>query len=237
MATASFRFHGELTEFLPRERRELAFAYACARAATLKNAIEALGVPHTEAALVLVNEERATLARIVREGDRVEVYPWPARNGPAALEMPAFVADAHLGGLARFLRMLGFDTLHGSRIADEEIRRLAWQERRIVLTRDRELLKCREIFRGCYVHARKTEAQLREVAARYDLAAGARPFTLCLVCNLSLNPIEKTTVASRLPPAVAASQERFMHCAGCDRVYWEGSHYARMRAALGRMLA
>jgi hypothetical protein len=251
MATARFRFHGELGDFLPRERREAAFDYACARAATLKNAIEALGVPHTEAALVLVNGQPATLARIVREGDAVEVWPWEAENrGQTAISgapeppeprqncalCPVFVADAHLGGLARFLRMLGYDTVHGNNLPDAEIRRLAWQERRIVLTRDRELLKCREIARGCYVHARKPEAQLREVAARYDLAAQARPFTLCLICNLPLSEIEKSLIERRLPPEVAARHHSFRRCAGCERLYWPGSHYARMRSALAGIL-
>lgn len=235
MANARFRFHGALEQFLPRERRGRAFAHACARAATLKNAIESLGVPHTEVALALVNGERATLSRIVREGDAVKVYPWPARRAPHEPGRPEFVADAHLGGLARFLRMLGFDTVHHPHISDEEIRRLARRERRIVLTRDRELLKCREIARGGYVHARKPETQLREVVARFGLAACAQPFTLCLVCNVALKPVAKASVLDRLPPAVAASRDRFLHCARCDRVYWEGSHYARMRAALERL--
>jgi uncharacterized protein len=237
MATARFRFHGALTGFLARARRDAAFEYVCARAATLKNAIEALGVPHTEAALVLVNSVPATLDRIVREGDSVEVWPWECAAETAAADRPAFVADAHLGGLARFLRMLGFDTVHEPTIADSAIRELAWREQRIVLTRDRELLKCREIARGCYVRALKAEAQLREVAARFDLAARARPFSLCLLCNVVLEGVEQAAVAARLPPAVAAAHRRFMHCAGCDRVYWEGSHYARMREVLGRALA
>jgi len=234
MAVASFLFHGELSQFLVRERRGVRFAYACARAATLKNAIEALGVPHTEAGVVLVNGHPATLPRIVREGDRIDVHPGPAPEEP--LQQTAFVADAHLGGLARFLRMLGFDTLHDNRIADEHIRRLAWEEGRIVLTRDRELLKCRDIAVGCYVHERKPEAQLREVAARYGLAARASPFTLCLLCNLALKPVPKAAVAARLPPDVAARHESFMQCAGCERIYWPGSHYARMREALGRLV-
>jgi uncharacterized protein with PIN domain len=236
VATARFRFHGALAGFLARARRDTAFEYACARAATLKNAIEALGVPHTEAARMLVNGAPATLDRIVREGDSVEVWPWAGAMVATDADRPAFLADAHLGGLARWLRMLGFDTLHEPSIADAAIRELAWKERRIVLTRDRELLKCREIARGCYVRALKAEAQLREVAARFDLAARAQPFTLCLVCNVALERVEQAAVAARLPPAVAATHYRFVHCAGCDRVYWEGSHYARMREALGRAL-
>jgi uncharacterized protein with PIN domain len=234
MAIASFTFHGKLSQFLGKEHQGARFAYACARAATLKNAIEALGVPHTEAAIVMVNGQRATLPRIVREGDEIDVYPGPEEMlhpGP-----PAFVADAHLGGLARFLRMLGFDTLHDEGIEDEHIRRLAHEERRVVLTRDRDLLKCRDIALGCYVHERKPEAQLREVAARYGLAACAKPFTLCLLCNLPLEAVPRAAVTGRLPPDVAARYERFMRCAGCERVYWPGSHYARMRGALGRLV-
>jgi hypothetical protein len=233
MGTAKFRFHGSLSEFLPREKRNVEFPHPYARAATLKNAIEALGVPHTEAARLLVNGEPATLDRIVREGDAVEIFPWETQ--PLA-DRPAFLADAHLGGLARFLRMLGYDTAHENGLADERIRTLAVAERRIVLTRDRELLKCREIFRGCYVHERKAEAQLREVAARFDLAAHARPFTLCLRCNLPLEAAGEEEVRAYARPEVLERHTVFLRCAGCERIYWEGSHFARMRAALGRML-
>lgn len=232
MASASFRFHGVLQDFLRRQHRGVAFAHPCARAASLKNAIEALGVPHTEVGHITVNGAPATLQRTVREADQVEVYPAQTVMGSE----PMFLADAHLGGLARFLRMLGFDTLHDHAYADRDIRRLAASEQRIVLSRDRELLKCREIARGCYVHALKAEAQLREVAERYGLAARARPFTRCLRCNLGLRGVDKADIAEALPPSVRASQERFTRCDGCGRLYWPGSHYARMRAALGGLL-
>jgi uncharacterized protein with PIN domain/sulfur carrier protein ThiS len=228
MSTASFRFPPELARFLRPEHRDQRFTYACARAANLKNAIEALGVPHTEVGAVRVNGAPATLQRIVREGDEVEVVA----PEPAADEALAFIADAHLGGLGRFLRMLGFDTAHDPRFGDRDIRQLAHEENRIVLTRDRDLLKCRDIARGYYVRAIKPEPQLQEVAARYRLAERARPFTRCLHCNLPLAPIEKQAIADRLPERVAELHQNFTHCAGCDRVYWPGSHYERMRAAL-----
>jgi uncharacterized protein with PIN domain/sulfur carrier protein ThiS len=234
MSTAKFRFHGNLREFLPSEMRSIAFAHPCARAATLKNAIEALGVPHTEAARILVNGTPATLDRIVREGDAVEVFPW--QRQPLA-EPPRFLADAHLGGLARFLRMLGFDTLHRNDFADETIRSLATLERRVVLTRDRELLKCRDIFLGCYVRELKVEAQLREVASRFGLAACARPFTLCLACNVALEPATEAQARAYAPHAKLDQYREFRRCGGCQRIYWEGSHFQRMRAALGQMLA
>jgi uncharacterized protein len=229
---AWFRFHDELSVFLARELRSREFSYTCARAATLKNAIEALGVPHTEVGSVTVNGERVSLQRIVRDGDMVEVRgsdPFSVEKGSDPFR---FVADAHLGGLARFLRMLGFDTEHRNALDDGEIRRLASDDDRIVLTRDRELLKCREIRRGCYVRALKAEAQLQEVATRYRLARLARPFTLCLHCNLGLEAVSRDAVAHRVPEKVWLLQEWFTHCRGCDRVYWPGSHYERMRERL-----
>jgi uncharacterized protein with PIN domain/sulfur carrier protein ThiS len=232
VSTARFFFQGELSAFLPRENRGRIFEYRCARAATLKNAIEALGVPHTEVGSLTVNGEPATLQRIVREGDTVEVFPVKSVPGTDL----RFVADAHLGGLARFLRMLGYDTVFDQSLQDAQIRRLAEEEQRIVLTRDRELLKCRDIVRGCYVRVLKPEAQLREVAARYDLAARARPFTLCLNCNLPLQPVAKSTVAHRVPEQVLLFQNSYTRCAGCDGVFWPGSHYERMRAALSPLI-
>jgi uncharacterized protein len=225
---AVFHFDPRLWVFLHKVKRGEAFEYDCARAATLKNAIEALGVPHTEVGVLRVNGEAATLQRIVREGDYVEVETAKSGSDPDL----RFVADAHLGGLARFMRMLGFDTLHRNAFSDEEIRRLAETEGRIVLTRDRELLKCREIARGAYVRALKPEAQLREVAQRYGLEGYARPFSLCLACNLPLQPAERSAVAARVPPAVQELHEHFVRCPGCNGVFWPGSHYRRMLSAL-----
>ena len=236
MATAHFTIHSGLAAFLPRERQGSPFACECARAATLKNAIEALGIPHTEVAAVRVNAAPATLDRTVRDGDAIELSGWSDTGLVQPSVTLEFVADAHLGGLARYLRMLGFDTVHDNAIADADIRRMASDEHRIVLTRDRELLKCRDILVGCYVRAIKSEAQLREVAARFGLTEHARAFTRCLRCNIVLENVAKEQVAARLPESVARDQQNFYHCRGCGRVYWPGSHYRRMSAALGRMM-
>ncbi|HXV11657.1 MAG TPA: Mut7-C RNAse domain-containing protein, partial [Burkholderiales bacterium] len=117
-----------------------------------------------------------------------------------------------------------------------DILRLAARERRTVLTRDRELLKCREIARGCFVHARKPEAQLREVATRFGLAARMKPFTLCLHCNLPLETLEREAALGHVPPRIAERYETFVRCPGCRRIYWEGSHWQRMREMLGASL-
>jgi uncharacterized protein with PIN domain/molybdopterin converting factor small subunit len=240
MVTATFRFYEELNDFLAPERRGREFDCVCARAATTKHMIEALGVPHTEVELVLVNGASVGFDTLLRDGDRVAIYPkfealdvtplLRVREHP--LRETRFVADAHLGGLAHLLRMTGFDTLYDNGFADDEIGRLAAAQGRIVLTRDRELLKRRTITHGCYVHALRSAEQLREVFERLDLARSARPFTLCLHCNVPLQPIDKAEVETQLPPRVRERYTRFSTCPACRRVYWEGSHWQRMRATV-----
>ncbi len=235
MATATFRFHGELAAFLSPDKRKQEVVLACARAATIKNAVEALGVPHTEVGQLTREGLPVTLARIVRDGDVIEVFPFVggAAAGGAPLQ---FFADAHLGGLARFLRMLGFDTLYDNSIDDAELIAVAHREQRIVLTRDRELLKCRGVLRGAFVHALKVEAQLREVAARYALVKHMRPFALCLHCNLPLSEIATGDAGAKVPEAILERYDHFVRCPGCERVYWQGSHWERMRGLLANVL-
>jgi len=233
MATATFRFYEELNDFLAQDRRKREFTCTCARAATTKHMIEALGVPHTEVELILVNGESADFNRILQDGDRVAVYPkFEALDVTPLLRVTRFVADSHLGGLAHMLRMMGFDTLYDNHFQDDEIVAIAEQDGRIVLTRDRELLKRRSITHGCYVHALKSEPQLREIVERLDLARSAKPFTLCLHCNAPLHSIDKASVFDRLPPKVQANYGRFSACDSCHRVFWEGSHWRNMRRVL-----
>ncbi|MFC5475696.1 Mut7-C RNAse domain-containing protein [Paraherbaspirillum soli] len=240
MTIATFRFYEELNGFLAPERRRREFQCSCARAATTKHMIEALGVPHTEVELVLLNGESVGFDRLLKNGDRVAVYPkfealdisplLQVREHP--MRVTRFVADAHLGGLAHLLRMTGFDTLYDNNFEDSEIENIAAREGRIVLTRDRELLKRRTITHGCYVHAIKSTQQLGEIFDRLDLARSARPFTLCLHCNAPLRAIDKSQVQLRVPPAVRERFEHFSTCDVCLRVFWEGSHWRCMRTLL-----
>lgn len=244
MTVAHFRFYEELNDFLAPQRRGQEFALRCAESATVKNAIESVGVPHTEVELILANGESVDFAYRVREGDRVSVYPVfesfdvspLLRLRPRPLREPRFIADAQLGGLARLLRMLGFDTHYDNGAADDDIRARAVAEHRIILTRDRQLLICRDVTHGCYVHALQPPQQLREVVERLQLASLAVPFSRCLCCNEPLQPVEKAQVLHRLPPAVAAGQQVFKRCAACERVYWPGDHYRRMRGMLGEVV-
>ncbi|HEV7915604.1 MAG TPA: Mut7-C RNAse domain-containing protein, partial [Albitalea sp.] len=244
MSVASFRFYAELNDFIAPDRRGRDFELRCAEAATVKNAIESVGVPHTEVELVLVDGRSVDFSHRVQDGERVSVYPMfealaiepLLRVRPAPLRVPRFIADAQLGGLARLLRMTGFDTLYDNQASDAQIRRQAADEHRTILTRDRQLLICRDVTHGRYVHALKPPEQLREVVERLQLAGQARPFTRCLCCNTALEAVEKAAVIQRLPPAVAAGQQQFKRCATCDRIYWPGDHFRRMKAMLGEVL-
>ncbi len=245
MVTASFRFYEELNDFLAPALRGRAFWRPCAADATVKHIIEALGVPHTEVELILVNGESVGFDQRLGEGDRVSVYPvfealdiTPLlRVRAQPLRVTRFIADAHLGALARLLRMLGFDTRFDNPIDDGEVERIAAAERRIVLTRDRELLMRRTITHGCYVRAQAPKAQCREIVTRLDLCRQARPLSRCLACNAPLQPLAREIAITRVPPAVAARHSRFSICTGCDRVYWEGSHWQHMRAQVATLLA
>jgi uncharacterized protein with PIN domain len=241
--TASFRFYAELNDFIAPGRRGRERDFACAVDASVKHVIEALGVPHTEVELILVNGVAVGFAERLRQGDRVSVYPkFEAfdispllRLRPHPLRVTRFVADAHLGGLARLLRMAGFDTLYHNAFDDAELVRIAERDGRIVLSRDRDLLKRRDVSHGCYVHALQPAAQLREIFARLDLAGSMRPLSLCLECNAPLRPVDPADAAPLLdavPPRVRRRHQRFSTCDVCRRVFWEGSHWQRMRQRL-----
>ena len=243
MVMATFRFYEELNDFLPRQRRKVEFSCDCARAATTKHMIEALGVPHTEVELILVNGESADFHRILQDGDRVAVYPkfetfditpeLRVRGQP--LRELRFVADAHLGGLARLLRMAGFDTIYDNNIHDAEVEALSEHEHRVALTRDRELLKRSGVTHGCYVRALKPALQLAEIFQRLDLSRSAKPFTLCLACNTPLRHVDKADVLERLPPSVRVAHTEFLTCDHCHGVFWKGSHWKRMCALLDQI--
>lgn len=246
--SATFRFYAELNDFIAPERRFCESRIDCASDATVKHVIEALGVPHTEVELILVNGVSVDFTQRLRHEDRVSVYPTfeafdvtpLLRLRPAPLRVTRFVADAHLGGLARLLRIAGFDTLYDNAFDDAEIVAIAARDGRIILTRDRALLKRRDVSHGCYVHALNPERQLREIVARLDLARSLRPLSRCLECNEPLRPVEpmeKARVIATLPPRVSANYQRFSTCDRCRRVFWEGTHWQRMTERLAALVA
>lgn len=237
-AGARFRFYAELKDHLPPEQRSSGIVEKqFLLPASVKDMIESLGVPHTEVDLVLVNGESADFSRIIRDGDRISVYPVfesidiapVLRVRPQPLRDPRFVLDVHLGRLAGYLRMLGFDTRYTNSADDHDLVRISTQERRILLTRDRGVLKHAAVTHGYWVRATDSRRQAAEVVERFDLARLIRPLTRCMVCNHPLRTAGKDEVRDRVPERVLESCDAFRECPECRRVYWEGSHTRRMR--------
>ena len=244
VAIAYFRFYAELNNFLATALRGRTFVYPCSRDASVKHMIESLGVPHTEVEMILVDGTAVGFSHRLQDGEQVSIYPSfttidiapELRLRPEPAIAGRFIADAHLGQLAKRLRMLGFDVLYRNDYSDAEVARIAASEDRIVLTRDRDLLIRKEIVHGCYLHALSWDEQLMEVITRFRLAGLVRAFSRCLTCNGMLNVVRKSDVAHRVPQHSREIYERFYECQACAQVYWEGSHVERMRLRLAGVL-
>jgi uncharacterized protein with PIN domain len=244
MGLAFFRFYAELNDFLPLDRRQIEFAHCFEDRASIKDMIESLGVPHTEVDLILVGGESVDFSYIVKDKDRISVYPVfesidissLVRLRPHPLREIRFVLDNHLGKLASYLRLLGFDTAYRNNYSDTDLALLSSNENRILLTRDRGLLKRSMVTYGYCVRDTDPERQLIEVIRRFDLSHVCSPFNRCLSCNALLEPVSKEAISDRLPPKVRQHYDEFHICRTCDRVYWKGSHYERMQQFISEIL-
>lgn len=242
---ATFRFYEELNDFLPPARRKRPFELRLNGPASVKDLIESAGVPHTEIDLILVNGHSVDFSYAVQPGDYISVYPVfesfdvssLTRLRPEPLRQVRFVLDAHLGKLARHLRLLGFDALYSNAASDRELARIsASGDRRILLTRDHGLLKRKAITHGYFVRETDPVKQAREILERFDLYAEVRPFLRCMDCNGLIQSVDREAVSGRVPPGVLAEFDRFSTCTGCARVYWQGSHYLRMNRVIEMLL-
>lgn len=164
--------------------------------------------------------------------ERVGV-PAPA---PAAEGRPRFIADAMLGGLARWLRALGYDVAYDAGIADDALVRRSLSEGRLLLTRDRRLLRDWWLEGALLLQDDDPLEQLRQVHAEIPLDDGGA-FSRCLRCNEALEDAAADAVRDRVPEAVRRAPRSYLRCPACRRVYWEGSHVARMRGILRDALA
>ena len=244
MKQAHFRFYAELNDFLPLAKRARSFGYGFSGRQSVKHLIEALGVPHTEVDLVMINGESSEFSRMVEDGDRVSVYPVfeafdiapLSRVRPRPLRRTKFIADVHLGKLASYLRMLGFDTLWEAGLDDEDLAGTASREKRIILTRDRDLLKRKSVTHGYFVRQTAARLQLAEVIERFDLAASVEPFTRCMKCNGELADVAAEEVAGLVPPLSRQHAAHYRRCGGCRQVYWDGSHFRRMQFFIVQMM-
>ncbi|MDJ0573935.1 MAG: Mut7-C RNAse domain-containing protein [Xenococcaceae cyanobacterium MO_234.B1] len=233
---AYFRFYGSLNDFLASFRRQQGFIYLVRGNPSIKDTIEALGVPHPEVELILANGQSVDFDYSLQDGDQFSIYPHftSLLLGELQLVRPhllltRFVLDVHLGKLATYLRLLGFDTWYRHNCDDEELAAISDSEQRILLTRDRGLLKRSLVTYGYWVRAINPIQQSREVLQRFALWAKIRPFRRCLRCNGDLVSVEFDEVSARLPAKTRQYYNEFYLCQRCQQVYWKGAHYSDLQ--------
>ncbi len=234
------RFYAELNDRLPPQSRGRDIEQPLPPDARAGDLLAILGIPLEDVEVILLNGQSVSSSAILRDGDRLSIYPVfesfdisplvRLRENP--LRTPRFVLDAHLGRLAVYLRMAGFDTLYRNDYADSELIRIAASEVRALLSRDRRLLEDGKASRAYFVRNIDPVRQMQEVVRRFDLAGAFRPFSRCLRCNTPLQTVRKEDVREHLPENAGTRFDEFTRCPACGNVYWMGSHVRRMQAFL-----
>jgi len=236
MPHATFRFHDSLKFFLPRKQKNQPITHTFDWKASIKDMVESMGVPHPEVELLVVNGTSVGWDYIVQPDDEIDIHPqfdaisltdktplFPVYSGK-----PRFILDTHLGRLAAYLRMMGFDTLYRNDYPDDELAQVSHDENRILLTRDVGLLKRSLVIYGYFVRHTKPRQRILEIAQRYNLAEFAEPFKYCMKCNGNLYQVEKQVIQHQLPGNTTDYYDIFHQCEDCERIFWKGSHYRKM---------
>jgi len=237
MKSATFQFNGSLNDLLLPSQRNVPVIYQFDDVPAIKHAIETIGIPHTEVDVILVNNEPANFFYPLHNSDRVDVYEAKTkRHFPASWSLTPphavpekFILDVHLGKLAKALRLFGFDTSYENSYGDATIVELSQADNRIVLTRDKNLLKHRSVTVGYWVRSQFAEEQLIEVINRFDLKTRFLFFKRCVECNGKIVGVTKASVLHQLLPKTILYYNDFFQCTSCKRVYWRGSHYEYMQ--------
>ena len=231
-----FRFYEELNEHLPENIRKKDFTFEFTGHPSVKNSIHAIGVPHSEVDLILVDGESVGFDYQMKGSEKISVYPVfesldispLIRLRPKPLREPRFVVDVNLGKLALKLRLLGFDTLFRNDFEDDEIVRISLDEKRIILTRDKGILKQNAVTHGYFLRNDDPKKQLKEVVERLQLQNKFRPFSRCAICNGELGKAEKEQLRKHLPLDTFRYYDEFWQCSDCGQVYWKGSHFGNI---------
>ncbi len=235
-----FKCYAELNDFLPENQKYKSFFFSIKTPVVVSEAIASIGIPLSEVDLILVNSNPVELSYKLSSGDYISVYPVfesfdissLKKTQKEPLRKTKFIADAHLGKLTKYLRMLGFDTLYRNDFGDEEIINISLKDHRIILTRDKRLLNSRRVTHGYYIRAIDKHEQLTEVVYKFDLVSQFKPFTRCMTCNsflISKTPYQVTDITSK---DIVTRYKEFYYCENCNKVFWKGSHFKRMESQI-----
>lgn len=237
----TIRFYEELNDFLPKSVRKKDIEYSFPGRRSVKDLIEAIGVPHVEIDLILVNGESVDFSYVVKDGDRISVYPvfetfaidGVSRLLQSPLRDTKFVLDVHLGKLARRMRLLGLDTDYKKERDDIELADISERENRVLLTRDVQLLKRKNISRGIFVRNTDPDRQIVEILDRFDLWSACNPYERCIECNEKISTFSfednLSLLKEKVPEGVLSWCKKFYICSSCEKIYWKGSHYQKLQ--------
>jgi len=235
--------HGDLDFFLGSRAGRGRVERRLSEKTSVKDVIESCGIPHPEVDLILVNGEAVNFGYAVTDDAEIELYPPGIQylnfreKRLQTTVIAGFVADGHLGKLVRDLRLLGFDVVYDPAAEDRQLVEIASKNNRALLTRDRRLLMHAAVQHGYYLRSQNPLEQTIEVLRRFDLGSILSPFSRCLRCNASLEPIEKGKIVSQLEPLTKIYYEEFRRCTGCGQVYWSGSHFTKLQKRLEEIRA
>ncbi len=240
MKSITIFFDPAFLRLLPARHRRLEIRYSFEGRPSIKHVLESFGVPHTEIGEIQIRENLAEMGHIIEDGEVYHIFPVRNAAHEDRTELPAiaprFIIDTHLGKLATYLRLFGFDTLYDNQATDEDLARISRQDQRILLTRDRGLLKRKTIIAGFCLVQDDPEDQLRAVIERFGLSTQIHPFTRCLRCNGLFLPIEKKDVAGRVPEQSFKVYQEYWFCQNCNQVYWKGTHFEHMETFIRRVV-
>lgn len=237
----TIRFYEELNYFLKKypKKQDIQFSFNSKR--SIKDLIESFGIPHVEVDMILVNGKSVDFSYIVQNKDRISVYPvFESLNIKNTQKLRAeplretkFILDVHLGKLAKNLIILGFDSIYNNSLQDKELAEISLKENRILLTRDRGLLKRKVINHGFIIKKNEVIGQTVEVLNRLDLWEKIKPFTRCIHCNGNLQSVKKEDIANsvlkiQVPDKILNMYNEFSKCVTCNKVYWKGTHYLNL---------
>jgi len=242
MNQAKISFLGNLNDFLSPENRNQIIEYNFKESPSIKDVIESLGPPHTEVEAIVSDGIKVSFAHKLKNNENIEVFPageFIKANTSNILRENLlefrFIVDANVGKLAKYMRMLGFDTFYDLNIHDPEIAKISEQENRIVLTRDLGLLKRKNVTYGYFLRETQISAQVAEVVKRYSLIDKINAFSRCLECNGYVIAVEKALIKEKLDPGVFNDYNEFFNCMDCNKIYWKGFHYETMLNSIKKL--
>jgi uncharacterized protein with PIN domain len=236
--TVSLTFFGDLVYFLKRSGIAPTTQRVLKERTSVKDVIEACGVPHPEIDFIIIDGAAANFSRVLKENTAIKVYPVgftyePFPSPPLQRRnITRFVADGHLGKLTRNLRLLGFDVTSPTPAEDQRLLEVMQQENRALLTRDRRLLMHAIVRDGFCPRSPYPAEQTVEVVRRFQLSKSISPFSRCLRCNGPLQGADKADVMKDLEPLTRIYYERFRRCQECGKIYWRGSHFDKLSARI-----